>query len=331
MVVDNAPSADIAKDENAGEAGTVGIGTPPSRTITHGFPPPTEAKRIRTFASFFKSYMSIWTLVVAALPIPVAAFKLIPTFEEQRKYLSVYTSLFCFLSLAFIFFLRHRIGYYMLGRVEGKTLVRLYRGLIRLVLEWLPLVFIILSVAGVFGYNNVFEHSIVIAQAEAVTGDNGTLMSAFSLDMADMDWETQVVIADQILNECKMTAAALKGKKDKELTFALVEEAKKKAERYMDNKDWDNVRTAAKQYTEHSYPDIFLEALQAQSFIGTALQIPPPDTVIWTKQVPFSSALVGWYLTIFVSAEIAFILMALREYLLDLTGITDLHLIGRHT
>jgi hypothetical protein len=273
--------------------------------------------------------MSIWTLIVAALPIPVGAFKLIPTFEEQRKYLSVYTSLFCFLSLAFVFFWRHRIGYYMFGRVEGKTLVRLSRGLMRLVLEWLPLVFIILSVGAVFAYNNVFEYAIIVAQAEAVTEDDGTLMSAFSLDMADMGFQTEVVTAYQILHESKMTAAALKGKKDKDLTFALVEEAKQKAERYKDNKDWDNVRTAAKQYIEHNSSEIYLQALQAQSFMGSAVQIPPPDTVILTKQVPFSSALIGWYLTIFVSAEIAFILMALREYLLDLMGITDLHLIGQ--
>ncbi len=59
--------------------------------------------------------MSVWTLVVAALPIPVGYFKLIPSFENSVLYLSVYTSLFCFLSLGFIFFQRHRLGYYMFG------------------------------------------------------------------------------------------------------------------------------------------------------------------------------------------------------------------------
>ena|SRR5258708_29098104 len=118
---------------------------------------PTQAQRVKTFAAFFKSYMSVWTIVVAALPIPVAAFKLIPTFEAQRSYLSVYTSLFCFLALGFIFFQRHRLGYYMF-RQTGKwigfrfrnvtfadTMVTVTRGFV----NWLPLAFILLSVFAV--------------------------------------------------------------------------------------------------------------------------------------------------------------------------------------
>jgi hypothetical protein len=35
-----------------------------------------------------------------------------------------------------------------------------------------------------------------------------------------------------------------------------------------------------------------------------------------------------WYLTIFVAAETAFILMALKEYLQDLAHISDLSLMG---
>jgi hypothetical protein len=78
-------------------------------TPTPNAPGPTQASRVIGFATFFKSYMSVWTLVVAALPIPVGLFKLIPSFEAQRSYLSVYTSLFCFLSLGFIFWLCARI------------------------------------------------------------------------------------------------------------------------------------------------------------------------------------------------------------------------------
>src|SRR2546427_3963257 len=75
----------------------------PAASATPSLDGPTQASRVKGFAAFFKSYMSVWSLVVAALPIPVGAFKLIPTFESQRSYLSVYTSLFCFLSLGFIF------------------------------------------------------------------------------------------------------------------------------------------------------------------------------------------------------------------------------------
>jgi hypothetical protein len=57
--------------------------------------------------------MSISTVVTAALPIPVAAFQLIPTYHFQTKLLSVYTSLFCFLTLAFIFYSRHALARWM--------------------------------------------------------------------------------------------------------------------------------------------------------------------------------------------------------------------------
>ena len=53
---------------------------------------PTEPKRVRSFALFFKNYMSISTLIVAALPVPVTSLDLIPTFAAQTKLFSVYTS-----------------------------------------------------------------------------------------------------------------------------------------------------------------------------------------------------------------------------------------------
>jgi hypothetical protein len=54
--------------------------------------------------------MSISSLVVASLPIPVTAFKLIPTYAAHTKILSVYTPLFCFLILGFIFYIRHYLA-----------------------------------------------------------------------------------------------------------------------------------------------------------------------------------------------------------------------------
>jgi hypothetical protein len=71
---------------------------------------PTDPRRVRAFALFFKRYMSISTLVIAALPIPVTSLKLIPTFSAQSKLFSIYTSLFCFLILGLIFYLRHQLA-----------------------------------------------------------------------------------------------------------------------------------------------------------------------------------------------------------------------------
>jgi len=68
---------------------------------------PRSPERVKAFARFFKNYMSISSLVVASLPIPVTALKLIPTYKALTTVLSVYTPLFCFLTLGFIFYVRH--------------------------------------------------------------------------------------------------------------------------------------------------------------------------------------------------------------------------------
>src|SRR5438046_1398210 len=74
---------------------------------------PTDPRRVRAFASFFKNYMSISSVIVAALPIPVTAFGALPTFADQKAILSTYTSLFCFLVLGFIFYVRHGLAHWM--------------------------------------------------------------------------------------------------------------------------------------------------------------------------------------------------------------------------
>lgn len=68
-----------------------------------------EAKRIRQFAGYFRNYMGVSTVVVAALPVPVAYLRMIPMHEADRGSTSVITSLVCFLLLAFIFS-RHRLA-----------------------------------------------------------------------------------------------------------------------------------------------------------------------------------------------------------------------------
>ena len=62
--------------------------------------------------------------------------------------------------------------------------------------------------------------------------------------------------------------------------------------------------------------------------MGVAAKVPTFDDVLKTKAVPFGNRLMLWYLTIFVAAETAFILMALKEYLQDLAHISDLSLMG---
>ena len=70
----------------------------------------TNPTRVKNFANFFKNYMSIWSVVLAALPVPITSLNLIPVFSFQKEILSTYTTLFCFLILGFIFYIRHALG-----------------------------------------------------------------------------------------------------------------------------------------------------------------------------------------------------------------------------
>jgi hypothetical protein len=77
--------------------------------------------RIRNFARFFKNYMSVSSLVVAALPIPIGQLDLLPVpplyivsdgsdsgqIPYGKSVTSVLTRVFCFLTLGFIFYCRH--------------------------------------------------------------------------------------------------------------------------------------------------------------------------------------------------------------------------------
>jgi hypothetical protein len=66
-------------------------------------------------------------------------------FAAQRSYFSVYTSLYCFLLLAFVFFARHALARLMfpLGR-----------------LLWLPLALIVLSFSSALGYHALLDRSV---------------------------------------------------------------------------------------------------------------------------------------------------------------------------
>jgi hypothetical protein len=63
-----------------------------------------------TLTSPLKHYTGLWCLVVAALPIAVTQFGLIPVYESQRNLLPAYASFFCLLALAFVFSQRHRMA-----------------------------------------------------------------------------------------------------------------------------------------------------------------------------------------------------------------------------
>ena len=105
--------------------------------------------RLAGFANFFKGYMSVSTIVAASIPIPVASWKLIPIYSQQRGFLTVYASLFCFLLLAFVFSIRHRLAAPMFTR-----------GRMGAVIAALPFVFIVLTLASIVTYHALIQQSI---------------------------------------------------------------------------------------------------------------------------------------------------------------------------
>ncbi|HEY1986821.1 MAG TPA: hypothetical protein VGG85_15500 [Terracidiphilus sp.] len=111
--------------------------------------PAAEKTRIATFAHFFKSYMSVSTIVAASIPIPITNWRLIPIFSQQRGFLTVYASLFCFLLLAFVFSIRHRLAVPVFSR-----------GRLGAFIAALPFIFILLTLACILAYHGVLQQSI---------------------------------------------------------------------------------------------------------------------------------------------------------------------------
>lgn len=147
---------------------------------------PLEPMRVRAFAHFFKRYMSLSALVVAALPIPVTAFELIPTFAVHKKILSVYVSLFCFLILAFIFFSRHRLARLMFSEYCLRQSIKSTRKIIIsklkiFIINALPILMIITSLACLLGYHYILErhlgYAVKFSSPQSIILERGRILS----------------------------------------------------------------------------------------------------------------------------------------------------------
>src|SRR4051794_15378643 len=129
-----------------------------------------EPKRLQAFARFFKNYMSVSALITAALPIPVTSFQLIPTFHDQTEILSVYTSLFCFLLLGYIFFIRHFLAK-LFFKHNVENLSRAKRIIFKsqfFLLHSLPLVFICLSLYSAIYYHIDLKDQVTKVERELI-------------------------------------------------------------------------------------------------------------------------------------------------------------------
>lgn len=124
---------------------------------------PTDPKRVKAFVSFFKNYMSVSSVVVAALPIPLTAFNALPIFADYKTSLSTYTSLFCFLTLGFIFYSRHSLAKLMFPEFVSSKKLKIRAELIvyaNLLVGILPLILIVLSGILVYFYHYYLDQAV---------------------------------------------------------------------------------------------------------------------------------------------------------------------------
>jgi hypothetical protein len=107
-------------------------------------------RRFAGFAAFFRQYMHVGGgVLVACTPIPMASWGLLPLFSAQKGYLTVYSSLFCFLLVGSLFSLRHRIAKHLFMNDRWSMLITI-----------LPFLFIVLTVGCIFGYQATLQRSL---------------------------------------------------------------------------------------------------------------------------------------------------------------------------
>src|SRR5271169_3014935 len=148
------------------DTGTIGLRAERSETEPH------EPVRFAAFAQFFKAYMGTASVVTASLPIPLAAFHLIPTYAAQEKFLSTYTSLFCFLMLGYLFYIRHSLGRLMFyTKADGHVRLRAF-------VSFVPLLLLLTSLSLGFLYHHYLMDSLTQFSERGVMNATTDLLKA---------------------------------------------------------------------------------------------------------------------------------------------------------
>jgi len=129
-----------------------------------------EELGFKKFLTFFKNYMNVWSLVVAALPIPLTQLKLIPTYASQTALLSLLTTFFCFFIVAIVYFWRHNIGRFLFGEIFSHSDPQKQFPLLDIknkkfsrkakFINSLPALLAVLSFVSIFGYLGLLNNSL---------------------------------------------------------------------------------------------------------------------------------------------------------------------------
>lgn len=253
--------------------------------MTHHSPRPIDSSiGVRTYSNRFRTTLSIGALVTAILPAPVMIFQLLPAYSVQAKFLTFYGPLICFLTLAYLFYIRDSLARAMFANLldpapepdpyYGEPLLislrRVLRRLRSIVLGLLPIVLVATSSYCTLEYLRLVNRS---------AGE----------------------LAEQVRRQ-----PAAKGER--------LESAESRRDRGTAK---PGARSGRKQTSLSARPD-------------TAKVQPSPDSlrryVLQTTgldDIPSFTRLNILYLGIFLSAEIALILMALKEYAKEAMGLTE--------
>jgi hypothetical protein len=219
-----------------------------------------EAKRVAdvtalsTFSRFFKGYMGVMPVFVAALAPVLTLTRVIPVYQQQRFSLATFAGLLGFLLVAWVFYLRHHMARALFrGKTVGKA--------ITVVMSIMPLMLIAATVWAYADYNSTINKSVAAIRV----------------------WEYQ-----RSIGPVQALLSNLKEDPEKSMTILALSIPKKQ------------IISRTDALLEDDFP------------------------------LPYSTRLMFSYLGIFVFAELAFVLMALREYLQTLLSITDERLIMDH-
>jgi hypothetical protein len=248
-------------------------------------PVPTDPQRLKRFVKFFKNYMNVSSVVGAALPIPVTSFGLIPVFSAHKPLLSVYTTLVCFLILAFVFHNRHLLGRIMFRpkfrrkqpdvsrscERQNTATRRWIREVVpaRIVAS-MPLTLILGAFFCVYAYSAELDRHVNFIRTEVNA----------AIAYAGDGYERRSLRESELKLEQLLDMEAI-GRKPPNSSRAFL--------------------------LKYAYPE---------NVSRTSISEP-------RKSAAPTSLLIVYYIGIFACAEGAFVLMAMREYLQDLLGLTD--------
>lgn len=245
--------------------------------------PPRSAPGVRTYSSWFRSALSFGAIVTAILPAAVVFFRLLPAYSIQMKFLIFYGPLVCFLTLAYLFYIRDALARAMFadllnpspdpdpyyGEPTSASLRRIARRARSLVLALLPVVLVLTSSYCAVEYFRLVNRSVGDAVEEKMRqpGRSGELGG---------------------LGESRRGASSRKAK-----------------------------GSPSPKSSRSAPADTAAVAVNADSLREYILVTAKLD------DIPSFLRLNVLFLGIFLSAEIAFILMALKEYAKEAMGLTE--------